>query len=320
MITMISLKEAAAYLQTNDNYIILTHQYPDGDTLGSAFGLCKMLQQIGKNAMVLYNGQLQDRFAYLANGVSEQSFTKETVISVDVADKALLGELVEYSSRVELCIDHHSIHRQYAKRSYVDPTAAATAEIIYLIGELLGVEYTKDIADCVYTGVATDTGCFKFSNTTLQTHEIAGRMIQCGCDFARINKDMFDTITKAHIAIEQKALETLAYYADGECAVMYTTKEMCIQCGATDDDIEGLSSVPRKIVGVRVGITIRQKGDDLYKISVRTNGGVNAAEICSIFGGGGHPAAAGCTIDGTLDKVIERLVAAAAVALKNSRD
>lgn len=314
---MISLKAVADYLLQNDNYFILTHQYPDGDTLGSAFALCQILQQKGKKAKVLINGNLQPKFSYLSNGVINQEISDPTVISVDVADKQLLGELGIYSNCVELCIDHHSIHKAYANRVHKDATAAATAEIIYNLGCLLNVTFTKTICDCIYTGVATDTGCFKYSNTTLQTHEIAGMMIKYGCDFAQINKSMFDTVSKAHIEIEKLAMETLTYYHSGKCAIMYTNKEMCAKCGATDDDIEGLSTIPRRIEGVMIGITIRQKDKDLYKVSVRTNTGINAADICSRFGGGGHSGAAGCTISGQLENTLKLLSDAAGQALKD---
>lgn len=305
---MITLQQAADFLQSRNNFTILTHQYPDGDTLGSGFALCKMLQQTGKNARVLINGALQDKFLYLADGVKEQSFNEETVVSVDVADCSLLGELSSYKDKVDMAIDHHLLHKNFTDKVYVDSTAAATAEIIYRLGVLLNVSFNKDIADCIFTGLTTDTGCFRYTNTTAQTHIIAAKMIEFGCMAAEINKAMFEMVSKRRIAIECMVMQSIRYYADGKCAVIYTTQNMLKQCQITDDELEGLASLPRQIVGVKVGVTVREKSDGVFKISVRTNDGVDASRICSAFGGGGHAAAAGCSVKGTLEETINKVV------------
>lgn len=307
----VTLEQAAQILTKSNNILILTHQYPDGDTLGSGYALCKMLQQMNKNAKVLINGELQEKFEYLTEGIIEQDFTAQTVISVDVADTKLLGELNEYKNNIELCIDHHISNKLYAKKTYVDAAAAATTEIIFQLGQLLGIAFTEDIANCIYTGLTTDSGCFRYGNTTARTHRIAADMIEAGCFSAKINKSMFETVSRERLAIESHVISEMEYFAHGKIALIYTTKAILDKYNITDDELEGLSSIPRQVVGVSVGITLREKEEGIYKISLRTNDGVDASAICSEFGGGGHAAAAGCTIKGTLEQTKNKITQAA---------
>lgn len=312
---MISLQQAADILTNNDNYAILTHQYPDGDTLGSAFALCRILMEKGKRAKVLINGELPKKFEYLAENLPKDNFDIKTVISVDVADSKLLGELNKYKGNVLLAVDHHVAHKPFAKNIYVDSTAAATAEIIYQLGELLDSKFSAETADCIYTGLTTDTGCFRYNNTTARTHNIAAAMIEKGCRSGKINKEMFETVSRRRMALENYVLSNIQYYADGKIAVIYTTKEILDKYGVSEDELEGLSAIPRQIQGVMIGITLREKSDTAFKISLRTNEGIDAGKICSHFGGGGHKAAAGCAIDGTLEDVIEKISKEAQLAL-----
>ncbi|GHU81600.1 phosphoesterase RecJ-like protein [Clostridia bacterium] len=305
---MITLQKAADILKKLDNIAILTHQYPDGDTLGSGFALCKILQQLGKNAKVLVNGELQEKYIYLTQGLKEQDFKVESIVTVDVADSALLGELKKYKDNVELSIDHHISHKQFAKECYVDHSAAATTEIIYLLAQRLNCNFNSSIANCIYTGLTTDTGCFRYTNTTARTHKIAATMIENGCNSGFINKVMFETVSRQRAAIECKVMSNIRYFANDRGAMIYTTKAMLQEYGVNDDELEGVSSLPRQIVGVDVGVTIREKEDGVYKISMRTNNGVDASKICAIFGGGGHIAAAGCSIKAPLEEVKERII------------
>lgn len=306
-----TIEQTAEFLKEADNIVILTHEYPDGDTLGSGFALCKILQQLGKKAKVRINQALQEKFYYLTYGLLEQDFTEQTVVSVDVADTVLLGELMPYKGKIDLCIDHHYSNTNYAQRTYVDSTAASTTEIVAKIGYLLGIVLNKDIADCIYTGITTDTGCFRYGNTTAQTHRIAAKMIENGCESAKINRAMFETVSYERMAIEGKVIESMELFSKGKIAVIYTTKEMLKQSGVAEDELEGISSLPRQIIGVSIGITLREKKEGLYKISLRTNDGVDAGAICAKFGGGGHAAAAGCSIQGTLEEAKEQIVKAA---------
>lgn len=303
------INEIAAILKKKNNFEILTHNYPDGDCLGCGFGLCLGLQQLGKNARVITTS-LPKNFQFLTKGVKQHDFQPEYIISTDVADEQLLGcNQEKYQGRINMCIDHHKSNRVNAPVKLVDDTAAAACEIIYKLLLEMGVTITQEIANCLYTGVSTDTGCFRYTNTTAETMRIAADLLEFGCDSNYINKVMFETKTKMRIEIEKEIYETMIFCCDDKCAMIYTTVEMAERAG--DDDLEGLASIPRQIEGVKMGITIREKPDGIYKVSVRTNGDIDACSFCKQFGGGGHAAASGCTIQGTLESVIEKLKQAA---------
>lgn len=308
---MITLDEVASLLQENDCFKLLTHSYPDGDTLGGAFALAFALRKLGKKANVAVNGPVPSKFRYLVKNYEEQDFEVQYIVSVDVAARSLLGDSVMNGvDHIDLCIDHHRTNTVVAEHIYVDSKAAAASETIWQLVEMLGVEPDEDIAAGVYTGISTDTGCFCFSNTTPRTHQIAAAVIPY-CDWQSINYINFVVKTRAKIKMERMIYDTMEFYAGGKCAVVYTTIAMQKALGAGDDEMEGLANIPRQVEGVEMGITMREKDGGLFKISVRTNDGINAAEFCKQFGGGGHPGAAGCSIEGDLATVKKLLVDAA---------
>lgn len=308
---MMNLYEVARFLKSHNNFEIVTHAYPDGDTLGSGFALCLALQQMGKNARVITTN-IPSKFVYLLKDVEQQEFEAEIVISTDVAADGLLGSNTDkYKGKIDVCIDHHGSNSLTAKEKFVDDYAAANCEIIYRIIMELPVTITEQIANCLYTGISTDTGCFRYSNTTADTMRIAASLMEIGCDTEYINKAMFETKSKEKIKLEHMAYNTIKYCADGKCAIIYTTLSMLESLDVGDDEMEGLSSIPRQIEGVLIGITMREKEDGFFKISVRTNGDINASDFCARFGGGGHQAAAGCTIEGDLESVRNKLIEAA---------
>ena len=306
-----TFEQLGEFLRSRDCFEILTHAYPDGDTLGSGFALALALNQIGKRARVITTG-VPKNFEFLSRLVPAQDFEAQTVVSVDVADEKLLGDNIEaYEGRIDLCVDHHAINRVNAKQKHVDPHAASNCEILYRLFRFMDIEITADIADCLYTGVSTDTGCFKYGNTTPETLRIAADLIEAGAKAPAINKAMFDTKTRKKLRLEQEIYATIEYSADGRCAVIAAPLELQRRLGVGDGELEGLASIPRSIEGVVIGITLREKTEGEFKISVRSDKNfVNAAEFCRGFGGGGHAEAAGCTIIGTLDEVKSRLRAA----------
>ncbi|MEE0957765.1 MAG: DHH family phosphoesterase [Ruminococcus sp.] len=302
-----SLEKAAEFLLGHDNYHILTHANPDGDTLGSGYALCLALQQLGKNAGVI-NTELPKKYLYLTDGVREQDFEAQTVVSVDVADEKLLdSNRPRYEGKIDLCIDHHSINRVNAPLKHVDSEAAANCEILYRLFPIMGVTMTKQIADCLYTGVSTDTGCFRYDNTTADTLRIAADLLEAGAQHAYINKVMFETKSKKQLALEQAVCDTITYYFDDRVAMIAATLEMRRKLGVADDELEGLASIPRRIEGVLVGITLREREEGGFKVSVRSDSHINAAQLCAKFGGGGHAAAAGCTVKGSLEEAKQKL-------------
>ena len=300
----IDVKECALLLKEFDNYLILTHRNPDGDTLGSAFALKRTLDKMGKKSFVKCVDPMHHKYSYLWNGVNNNDFAFDKIIAVDVADKKLLGESFEkeYGDNIWLCIDHHLSNREYAENLLLEDKAAAAVVIYEVICEL-GVEITPEIASCVYTGLATDTGCFMFSNTTPTVHRIAAEVMEKGADYVNINRLMFETKSLSYLRLEQMAVSSIESYFDGKCAIMTITRKMFEESGSSSTECDGIAALPRKIEGVKIGITIRERHNGSYKVSLRTVEPYDAAKICGKLGGGGHHAAAGCEFECSLDEV-----------------
>lgn len=313
----VTVTEAAELLRQWDRLLILTHQNPDGDTLGCAFSLWRALTHLGKQARVECPDPLPGRFAYLYPDCGMPSFEPEHIVAVDIAALQLMGGLREaYGSRVELCIDHHPSNEKYAASTCLETHSAAACEMVYEIIRQLGVSLTPAMADCLYTGISTDCGCFKYSNTTARTHRIAAELLEAGANVQWINKYLFDTKSKSRIAIEQQALNTMEYFCGGRVAVIGITRQMIEQTHADESELDGVSSIPRMIEGVAVGITLREKPDGTYKVSVRTTNEADASEICRQFGGGGHARAAGCLIAADYETARQRLAEVCASQLE----
>lgn len=306
---VLELNSAVEFLKERDNFLILTHAHPDGDTLGSAFALKYALETLGKRAEVRCNDKISKKFDYLGTACDED-FSFETLIAVDVADTKLLGDAFEkeYADRIELCIDHHGSNRLFAERTLLEPYAAAACEIILEIIYSLRIEVGKQIADCIYTGLTTDTGCFRYSNVTPRTMRMAADMIECGADNCGINTVMFETKTKTYAALEKLAVGGMKMYCDDKCAFITITQEMYRQSGSDESEVDGISALPRQIEGVLVGVTMRERTDGTYKVSMRSHQPVNVAEICATMGGGGHPQAAGCQVEGPLKAATQTVI------------
>lgn len=298
----IDVASAVSRLLKQDNILLVSHKNPDGDTLGSAGGLYWALKKMGKTAAVFCADPIHERYNYMELEMYRSQFTIGYVVSVDIASVQLFGETAaQYAEQVDLCIDHHGSNTGFADVMLLDDTAAATAEIIYDIIQTMGVPIDKRIADCLYTGVSTDTGCFRFANTTARTHSVTARLIEAGADIKMLNELLFENKSKQRIAVEQLALSSLEYHFDGECALVCLTREQIAQTGAVDSDLEGITSLPRSIEGVVAGITMRQQPSGSFKISVRTKVGMDATDVCKALGGGGHKQAAGCEIVGGIE-------------------
>jgi len=301
MAEKINYAKAAQLLSDNDNFLILTHAQPDGDTVGSGYGLCLGLRSLGKKANVICSDKIPEKYAYILENVADEQFEAQCVVAVDVADIELLGKYKELGKTALLCIDHHSTNKLFAKYSLVD-TGAAAAENVYLVLKELGVEITPLIADCIFTGVSTDTGCFMYMNVTPRTHRIAADLIEYGANAGMINQLMFDTKKYGYVMLQKLALEGLEMHFDNRCALIVLTQEMMQSCGISETEVEGIAAMPRQIEGVLAGVTIRERSDGSYKVSMRTRDPIDASEICGKLGGGGHKRASGCQFYCSLDE------------------
>lgn len=291
----ISVKECADILRKKDNILILTHANPDGDTLGSGFALCRALMKIGKICAVINADDIPKKYNYLFDDIVEIKFKPDYVVAVDVATVKLLGGLEE-QYKIDMCIDHHSTNTEYANLLLLEDAPAA-CQIMYEVVLALGVEVDIKIADCLYTGLTTDTGCFRYDSTTAQTYRVAADLIDAGADNGRINRIMFETKSKTYARLERLAIESMRFYEHERVAVITVTQEMFQLTGSNAQETEGLAPLTRQIEGVEIGITIQERPDGTCKASIRTFESVNAAKLAACFGGGGHAQAAGCKFD-----------------------
>lgn len=296
----IEFSQAVNELKNADKILILTHINPDGDTLGSGFALLRALRKMGKRAKLINGDKINRKYNYLFEDLKEDEFEEEFIVSVDVAERKLLGDTLseKYGDRVDLSIDHHESSRLFAKKTYCEPDSASCCEIVYLIIKALGVETDSDIASCIYTGCSTDTGCFKYSNVTVRTHLIAAELIAAGADHSRINVRMFDTKSMNGIMLERMCLSSLEFFAGGKVAVISVTQQMFSESGTDKSALDAIKPITRQIEGVKAGVTLREEDDGVISVSVRTDEDVDASDICAHFGGGGHIRAAGCEIHG----------------------
>lgn len=294
---MLTVAETAALLQTFDNVLILTHVRPDGDTVGCAAALCAGLRALGKTAYLLPNPELTDTTApYFAPYAAPDDFVPEQVVSTDIATVGLFPVNAKvYIGKVDLAIDHHPSFESFGKKNIVRPEAAACGELMYDILAKLG-PITAEIALPLYVAVSTDTGCFAYNNTTPQTHAVAAALMRTGIDFKTVNKVFFRTKTRKRMQLEGAMLSACEFYDRDRVAILSVPISLMERLHATESDAEDLSALGGQIEGVDCAVTMRELRPDVWKMSVRTGNRINATNVCAALGGGGHAAAAGCTV------------------------
>ena len=300
---MKTVKEAAQWLLDRDHFLILTHRRPDGDAVGSALALCLGLRSIGKDAWIWANPQFTARHEPSMDGLTRQDLAEDAVIvAVDLASEGLLpfgGE--QFAGKTGLCLDHHPSNTGYAAETLVQPECGGCGELIWDLLEELNVEIDRAMAEAVYIAISTDTGCFRFHNTTARTFRTAAKCVEHGAQIGSINRDLFEIKTKGRLRLESRIMAHMDFYADGKVAIATLPQAWVEELEVTEDDLDSISGFARTIDVVQIGVMIRDSEPGRAKLSVRTAAGYDASKYCSYLGGGGHHAAAGCAIDGTLE-------------------
>ncbi len=313
-----SLIEIATFLKGQQQLTLLCHVRPDGDTLGCAFGLKAVLEELGKSVRVLCADSVSPRYRFLSEGAEELTGQPEgAIVCLDIASPEMAGDYKELALRADVVIDHHATNPGYGKLNYVDGEAAAAGEIMVELAKLLGTLPQK-AAVYFYTAIATDTGCFKYGNTTARTHRMAAELAECGIDLAGLNKWLFQTKRKAEFELNRLAMETIRYFAGEKIVSMRISRQMLAETGAGADELEVISSLPIQIEGVAAAATFKELEDGSYKVSLRTNGTVHGGEVCALFGGGGHRQAAGCSMSGDYAEVEQKMIDALEKALEQA--
>lgn len=305
-------QEAAGFLLAHDHYLILTHLRPDGDTVGCAAGLCRALRQAGKTAYVLSNREVTPLFSpYLEGLLAPEGWQPDTVVSVDIAARGLFPDNAQpYLERVDLAIDHHPSQEFFAGETCLDAGRAACGELVLDIAEQLG-PITPDIAVPLYVAVSTDCGCFAYGNTTANTHRAAARLIDCGIPLSQLNKRHFRTKTLRRLQVESAIVRSMELLDGGRTALAFISLDLLAQTGADERDLDDIANFVGQIEGVCNAATLRELSPGRCKLSLRTDPAVlNANHVCALLGGGGHAAAAGATMEGTLQQAREAVLRA----------
>ncbi len=307
----LTVSKAAELLRSMDHVLILTHVRPDGDTVGCAAALCAGLRALGKAAYLLPNPELTENSApYFLPYAAPADFAPEYVVSTDIASVGLFPENAKsYLGRVDLAVDHHPSFEHFGKANIVRPEAAACGELLYDILAELG-PITPAIALPLYVAVSTDTGCFAYANTTPHTHAVAAALMRTGIDYRAVNKTFFRTKSRKRMQLEGAMMNGCEFYDRERVAVLSVPMSLMERFSATESDAEDLSALGPQIQGVDCAVTMRELRPDVWKLSLRTGPRINATEVCQELGGGGHAAAAGCTVEASWDEAKRRILAA----------
>ena len=307
----VPFEEIYAHIAEPTDTLILFHRNPDADAVGSAFALKKVLSDLGSRAWCVCGDKLPRRLRFLLDDEQEcvlpesipADFEIGRIVSVDTASPAQLGSLYErFGDRIDLMIDHHGMGEPYATH-YIRPEAAATGEILFDLAKQLAneglVAVTDSLCTALYAAISSDTGGFRFSNVTPETHQRAAELLASGIDCADINHRLFDCNTQEQLRAQAAGISNLHLFADGKIAVITFPYALKVALGLNDEHLDNLVDVARSLMGVQVAVSIRQPGTDgVFRVSMRSSSSYDVSAVCAKFGGGGHKKAAGCTLNG----------------------
>lgn len=299
--------ETAKLFLQKDNFLILTHKNPDGDTLGSAAALCSALRRAGKTAYLFPNSEMTEKYReYAAPYHAPRGFAPQFTVAVDIASEGLLPP--GFSGKVDFCIDHHPSNTKYTSKSLIAPSKASCGEIVMQLIKALNGEITEEEANLLYVAVSTDCGCFVYANTRSDTLRAAAELLDCGADNQTLNVKLFRKISRARMKLEGMIYSGMEFYRDGKISLATVTRDMLREAGATEEDLDDISGLAGKAEGAVLSITVREKENGESRISLRSSPEVDCSEICAVFGGGGHAMAAGCTIQSPPEKAKRMLL------------
>lgn len=312
-----SLRQAHQFLLEHDDYLIVSHVQPDGDAVSSTLAVGWLLSCLGKKFTMINEGPIPARMSFLWRSgeilnYSEHapSGTYSRVICVDCADFQRVGQTQSLFApdALLLNIDHHPTNNGYGTVQLIKPDAAATAEILFDLIRSFDLKWDIDIATAVYTGLLTDTGGFRYSNTSSKVMSVVSELLALGVNGPELAEALLEEMTLPQVLVLKRALQTLQLTDDGQIAWLSVTPEDMEACGAANEDLEGIVNYPRNIRGVEVGIFFKVIHERAVKASFRSAGRVDVAEVAQLFGGGGHVRAAGARLECGLDEAVARVL------------
>lgn len=306
--TNLTASECAAWLCEHDDYIIISHRRPDGDTLCSGAALCSALRRAGKRAWCFDNPETTDTYRpFVAPYLAPEGLSPSTLVTVDVASEGLFPAGI--STPVPLAIDHHPSNSRFAENLCLAAERSSCGELVMEIIKALCGSMTAGEANLLYAAVSTDTGCFQYSNTNAATLRAAAELVECGAENSALNTLLFRTMSRARMALEGRMLTGMRYFKDGRISVNIVTQAMLDECGADENDCDDLAGIAGKAKGSLISLTIREVAEG-SKVSARSKPGINVSDVCAVYGGGGHAMAAGVTLNCGVEEALELMLRA----------
>ena len=300
--------------------VILTHENPDGDAVGSSLAMKLALKQLGKDAdLIMPEHPKEFDFLPEIDEIKKESdvTSYDLAISLDCGSIKQLNGFASYfdNAKVKVAIDHHSSNSMFADYNYVDQEAPACAQLLLVVFGYLNIEVTKDIGSCILSGIITDTGGFRYDSVTAETFRFVADLCEKGINVSKIYQQVLSTKTKSKFELHKIAQDRLEFLENEKIAFTYITKQDETDVCANNGDQDGIVEIGRDVEGVEISIFIRET-DKGMRASLRSKSYVNVAEIAMMFGGGGHVHAAACTIQGNLEHAKQQLLNRAKVCLK----
>lgn len=297
-------------IESARNIAVLPHVSADGDALGSSIALALALKKMGKDCRVFIEEEIPQTYHFLPGKEYLEVFKGkkeeyDLVLALDTGDLARLGKRLEIfnSTDFTINIDHHTTNTEFASINLVKTSAAAVGELIYQLVKMMGVSLDESISTCLYVAVATDTGGFRYSNTTPVTHQIAAELISNGVDVSKVSQVVFETLPFKKVRLMGLAIDSIEIFEGGKAAFITVTNEMLKKAEAMEEDCDGLVNIARNIEGVEVAVLIRQRSENEFKINFRSQNYVDVSAIAHKYSGGGHKKAAGCALRGSMEEV-----------------
>lgn len=301
------LSQVVELIESKRRFAITSHIRPDGDSLGSSLGLYWLLRALDKDVEVIMRDSVPHAYRQLP-GADEVRVTPavtnsyQAVFVIECSDVTRPG-LVDLEKQFVVNIDHHSTTALFGNINWIDSTASAVGEMIYNLCKATGVRVTKEIAECVYTALITDTGSFHYSNTTERTFKVASELVRTGVKPAKTAEAVFASYPWSRIELMGEVLSTAKRDPSGRVASLRLSQEMQARTQASDEDADGFVNYPLTVGEVEAVVLLKETAPQVYRTSLRSKGDVNVARVAGLFGGGGHRNAAGCTLTGPWDEV-----------------
>ena len=306
------LEDIKQKIEKANSIVLLTHEMPDGDAVGSTIAMYIALKRLGKNVdMIIENCPRTYDFLPFRNEIKEEGSREkyDLTIALDCSDIKRLNGFSNYfeTAKDRIVIDHHGSNTMFGDINFVNPVSPACCQILVLVLEYLGVEIDKEIGTCILAGIITDTGGFKYDTVTAETFELVAQLLNKGINVSNVYKKVLQIISRSSFELRKIAMNRLEFLEEGKISFTYITKKDEETWNAVTGEHEGIVEMARDIEGVEVAVFLRET-ENGYKASLRSNNYVNVSDICLMLGGGGHPKAAGANLPLPLEQAKEKIV------------